>query len=105
MSQKHLLGHQRKHSMNWKELAAQKRQQTNNKIAKEWILDTDIIGKAQSSRILAGPFIENLLDHETLKITALDNVDLVDALSRGSLTAVQVSTAFCKRAVYAHQLV
>jgi len=105
LSQEHLPGHHRIHSMNWQELAAKKRQQTNDKIAKKWVLDSDIIDKAQSSRSLAGPFIEDLLDDETVKITALDNVDLVDALSTGSLTAVQVATAFCKRAVYAHQLV
>jgi amidase len=74
-------------------------------MGKEWVLDSDIIGKAQSSRILAGPFIEDLLDHETVAVTALDNADIVDAMSRGSLTAVQVATAFCKRTVYAHQLV
>ena len=91
--------------MNWQQLAAKKRQQTNDKIAKKWLLDSDVIDKAQSSRSLAGPFIEDLLDHETVKITALDSFDLVDALSTGSLTAVQVVTAFCKRAVYAHQLV
>ena len=91
--------------MNWQELAAGKRQQINDKIAKKWVLDSNIIDKAQSLRSLAGTFIEDLLDHETVKITALDNVDLVDALSTGSLTSVQVVSAFCKRAVYAHQLV
>jgi hypothetical protein len=105
MSQKHLSGHHRIHSMNWQELAAGKRQQINDKIAKKWVLDSNIIDKAQSLRSLAGTFIEDLLDHETVKITALDNVDLVDALSTGSLTSVQVVSAFCKRAVYAHQLV
>lgn len=91
--------------MSWEESAANKRVQIDAKIPQDWRLDPETIKKARNERSIAGNFIRGLLDYETLAITELDNVDLVGAMAEGSLTAVEVTTAFCKRAVYAHQLV
>jgi len=61
-----------------------------------------VVSDARSRRRIAGDFIESLLDNETRDITSVDAPDLADAMANGSLTALKVVTAFCKRA---HQLV
>lgn len=40
-----------------------------------------------------------------LGITSLDPVDITERLQTGSLTSVEVVTAFCKRSAISHQLV
>lgn len=46
-----------------------------------------------------------ILTSEELAITESSAVDLVSQLAAGKLTSVAVTTAFCKRAAIAHQLV
>lgn len=89
----------------WREIARQKKQDTFDKMPKEWILPSAILDEAKPRRRIAGEFIEELLDEETQIITGLDAPKLVYHMVTGSLSAVQVVTAFCKRAAYAHQLV
>lgn len=62
-----------------------------------------MITAAKSRKQIAGGFVESLLDSETLHVTSVDAPDLVVAMGNGSLTAVQVVTAYCKRAAFAHQ--
>lgn len=89
----------------WQKTAAMKRDKIFHKIPEEWVLPREIVEKAKDRRKLTGSFIEELLDSRTRDITKLDSVELVDAVSNGSLTAGQVTSAFCKRAAFAHQLV
>jgi hypothetical protein len=89
----------------WQKTAAMKRDKIFHRIPEEWVLPRKIVEKAKDRRKLTGSFIEELLDSRTRDITSLDSVELVDAVSNGSLTAVQVTSAFCKRAAFAHQLV
>lgn len=89
----------------WQEVVAEKRRADNDKIPVQWRLGKGVIDEAKSRTRIAGEFIEGLLDRATLHITSTDPVDLLAGMANGSLTAVEVVTAFCKRAAFAHQLV
>lgn len=89
----------------WQEIVAAKRSADDAKIPATWRLDPRTISEAKAARRIAGDFIEGLLDDATCHITAMDVTDLVDSMANGSLTAVQVVTAFSQRASYAHQMV
>ncbi|PVH73421.1 amidase [Cadophora sp. DSE1049] len=91
-------------NQSWKEIASEKRFRNMDKIPRNWILPESVVKKSQTTRSIAGHFIEDLLDEETLSITKLDVPDIVERTSNGSLTAVQVVTTYSKRAAYAHQL-
>ncbi len=89
----------------WQEIVAEKRKALHQLIPGDWLLPTDVLTRAENTIKLVGDFIESLLDPETLEITALDPVDILARIREGTYTAVKVTTAFCKRAAYAHQLV
>lgn len=89
----------------WQEVVAKKRKALHQLIPQDWLLPNDVLTRAENTPKLVGAFIESLLDAETLEITALDPVDVLARISQGLYTAVKVTTAFCKRAAYAHQLV
>ena len=89
----------------WQDTAQGKKLEIQSKILQEWILDSFIVERAQTRNSIAGDLIEDLLEPKDHQITNLDAVTLVSAVADGSLSAVQVVTAFCKRAAYAHQLV
>jgi amidase len=92
-------------AIHWRQIVAEKLRVDDAKIPRQWRLETHVIEKARTTKQIAGSFIEHLLDPETRSITSLDVQDLVAAMANGSLSAVKVVTAFCKRASYAHQLV
>jgi len=91
--------------LSWQEKAARKRADNYEKIPKEWLLPQTTLEAGKKQKKLTGEFIESLLDQETLRITRLDVVDLLENLRNRSLTATQVTHAFCKRGAFAHQLV
>ncbi|KAI1138637.1 amidase [Hypoxylon sp. FL0543] len=88
----------------WQEIAAKKREETNAKIKSEWILPGSVLEAAKQRRCIAGEFIENLLDEATRNITGMDVPELSENIANGSFRSVEVVTAFCKRAAFAHQL-
>lgn len=88
----------------WQEIAAAKRNENMDKIPKEWHLSPGVLDEGRKRKKIAGDFIESLLDPETRRITSLDNGEILELVRKGSLTAVQVTMAFCKRGSYAHQL-
>ncbi|KXX74804.1 Acetamidase [Madurella mycetomatis] len=88
----------------WKETVAKKLRANDAKIPEQWRLDNHVIATARSRKQIAGDFIERLLDVQTRHITSFDVPDLVANMANGSLTAVQVAGAYCKRAAFAHQL-
>jgi hypothetical protein len=87
----------------WQELAAEKKARQAASIPKEWlivppsedILDvTDIPAKC------------GLLSARDLEITEVTSVAaLLSKIATGAWTSVEVTTAFCKRAIIAHQVV
>ncbi|RSM07168.1 hypothetical protein CDV31_008720 [Fusarium ambrosium] len=91
-------------SVSWQETAARKRQQDLAKIPTPWRLSPDVIEQAKQRRSIADDFIDGLLDSDTRRITNLDVPALMELTGNGSLSAVCLTTAFCKRAAYGHQL-
>ena len=89
----------------WQGIAAAKRMENMAKIPQEWHLDDSVINNGRKQKKLAGYFIESLLDKDTRTITGLDVGDILRRVQNGSLTSVQVTSAFCKRGAFAHQLV
>ena len=89
----------------WQCITAAKRKENIAKIPPEWLLSESVLAAAEQSKNIAGEFIEGLLDETMLSITSADNERILELIRNGSLTAVQVTTAFCKTGEYAHQLV
>lgn len=89
----------------WEERAALKRASILAAIPAEWRLEKADLERAEKQRVLAGPFMEQLLDADTRSIVLKDSVPLVDAIKNRTYTSEQVTRAFCKSAAVAHQLV
>lgn len=89
----------------WEIRAAEKRACVLGNIPPAWRLTAEDLQKARTERDLTGPFIRQFLTGRDNIITAKTSVELTESLRRGNLTAVEVTTAFCKRAAVAHQIV
>ncbi|GAO18539.1 uncharacterized protein UV8b_00847 [Ustilaginoidea virens] len=87
----------------WEAKAAAKRATTLAKIPPTWTLGRDDVERAKSIRNLTGPFIQRFLTKREIFITSKNSVDLVECLRSGHLSSVEVTTAFCKTAAFAHQ--
>ncbi|RMZ01893.1 hypothetical protein D0860_07435 [Hortaea werneckii] len=89
----------------WQGIAARKQRQRADRIPSQWKLSPSHIPAESRTNLLSVPRECGLLSDQELDIT--ENYDasaLVAALSSGKLKAVDVTTAFCKRAAIAHQL-
>lgn len=89
----------------WEVKAAAKQAGTSAKIPPSWRLSAGDLQRAKNQRDLTGPFIRQFLPENVNIITSKDSLELVESLRRGDLTAVEVTTAFCKTAAVAHQIV
>ena len=92
-------------TLSWEALAAAKRAGTFAKIPEIWRLDPVDLARAKDQIDLTGSFIQEFLTADEISITSKDSVDLVNEIRDKSLSAVQVTEAFCKRAAIAHQIV
>lgn len=95
-------------NQSWEELAKQKRAAQYARIPAAWRLSQPNIDRYKQSErgVLHVPRECGLLSSSEIKITEnYDAVALVSELRSGTLTAVEVTTAFCKRAALAQQLV
>ncbi|KAL1842570.1 hypothetical protein VTJ49DRAFT_4853 [Mycothermus thermophilus] len=88
----------------WQEKAEAKRRKDLEKIPSEWILPQAYLDEAQRQRSIADGFIDNLLKPSERELTNLDIPTLTERIERSSLSAVELVSAYCKRAAYAHQL-
>jgi amidase len=84
----------------WKDVAAGKKQRIEDSIPKEWRIDTSSL----DANVMRVPETCGLLSKAELDITNSSATDLVAKLADGSLKAVEVTTAFCKRAAISHQV-
>ncbi|KAK3376423.1 amidase signature domain-containing protein [Lasiosphaeria ovina] len=91
-------------AVSWEAQAAKKRADTLAKIRPEWRLSDRDLERAREQRDLTGPFIQSFLLPDEVSIVSMESVDIVDSIRHGKLTAVQVTTAFCKTAAIAHQI-
>ncbi|KAF5243793.1 hypothetical protein FANTH_7987 [Fusarium anthophilum] len=88
----------------WEARAAAKRAATLDKIPSEWRLSPEDLKRAQDQCDITKPFIEHFLDEETVSVTSLETVKILNAVSAQELTATNVARAFCQRAAVAHQI-
>ena len=94
--------------MSWQALATRKRQQCAREIPPEWHLPDSLAQWPQGERLIAAdiPRKSGLLSDSELQITEnYTATQLVAKLATGELRSVEVTTAFCKRAAIAQQLV
>lgn len=94
-------------SPTWQEKAAAKRAEADAKIPPEWRLSTEILQQVKDNDrcVLKVPAECGLLSPAELAITEIqDATALRDKLANQELSAVDVATAFCKRAAIAQQL-
>ncbi|OIW32388.1 amidase [Coniochaeta ligniaria NRRL 30616] len=93
-----LLKHQHQQTTtSWQAIVAEKRLRDLAKIPDEWQL-------AKRQHSIVDDFIHHLLDAKSRSLTNLDVPVLMEKTADASLTAFSLTTAVCKRAVYAHQL-
>ncbi|KAK9235809.1 amidase signature domain-containing protein [Lipomyces kononenkoae] len=86
----------------WEEKASAKRAKLAASISKEYMIPESELPPADRLDVSQVP--NELLPKEVIEITELTATEIVDAVAKGSYTAVEVTTAFIKRAVLAHQL-
>lgn len=90
---------------NWKEIAAKKQAERKSKIPKEWLLG-DKLPPATQLNVMDVPRTCGLLTSREIEITEIDEIDvLLKRLADKTYSAVEVTTAYCKRSAIAHQLV
>ncbi len=93
----------------WKDLVAQKRTETTKALPQEWRLSSSILDTISASAdisVLDVPAKCGLLTEKELDITEnYDAVDLIAKMAAKELSSLDVTTAFCKRAAVAHQVV
>ncbi|KAJ4312584.1 hypothetical protein N0V84_009867 [Fusarium piperis] len=94
----------RVHQLSWEARAAAKRAATLAKISQSWRLGSEDLDRASQQRDLTGSFINGLLDKQTVSITSMDSLLILESISSGRLSAIEVATAFCRTAAVAHQI-
>lgn len=92
-------------SQDWEVEAAAKRADTLNKIPSKWRLSPTDVSKAEKQRDLTGSFVHQFLDVVEISIISKDTIQLIEEMKEGKLTAIQVTSAFCKAAAISHQIV
>ena len=88
---------------NWKEQIADKQQRQKANIPAEWLI-TPV--PENQANVLHVPNTCGLLTENELEITSISDVtELLRKLATAEWSAVEVTTAFYKRAIVAHQVV
>ncbi|KAJ4112182.1 hypothetical protein NW768_011761 [Fusarium equiseti] len=96
-------------AQDWASLIQQKQADRESRIPNEWRLPQTIISRVDRDAPVSGFDLFNetaiLTEKERYITEAYDATGLLEQLSSGSLTSLEVTTAFCKRAAVAHQLI
>ncbi|KAE8155155.1 amidase signature domain-containing protein [Aspergillus avenaceus] len=92
----------------WQDKVAAKKEQASSNIPSEWRVPESILAETAanpSANILNVPRESGILSPREIEITeSTDATALLEQLSAGKYTSVEVATAFCKRAAIAQQL-
>ena len=89
----------------WQEICSEKREKRNNAIHWAWRIPNVETFTAKTN-LLDVPALSSILTESELHITTdYDAVGIVEAIRERLFTAEAVTTAFCKRAAIAQQLV
>jgi amidase len=88
----------------WQEVAAQKKDLQSAQIPDKWKLKN--VNFPRGSNVMGVPTTCGILTPEEIRITSdYDAVDIVQLIKNKTFSAEAVTTAFCKRAAIAQQLV
>jgi amidase len=87
--------------MTWKDTIAAENARLDSTIPKEWRATVP----KDKALFMSWPRDSGILTDSELRLTETNAVDLVQKLATGEVTSVAVTTAFCKRAALAQQLV
>jgi len=87
--------------MAWEKISEDKKARIAASIPPEWRLKS----APTEDSVMGYPQKSGIMTTEELAITESSATDLVAKLAEGELTSVAVTTAFCKRAALATQLV
>lgn len=91
-------------SLHWEAQILDKRTRQKASIPQDWLIDVSL--KKDNSDVSYIPHICGLLSSRELEITGTTDVSvLLQKIARAEWSSVDVTRAFCKRAVIAHQLV
>ncbi|TAQ88359.1 hypothetical protein B7494_g3302 [Chlorociboria aeruginascens] len=89
----------------WREIAAEKRASLLSSFPSEWIIPVDCLPSEEVLNVSAFPRDSGFFADEELRITEAGAVEIVENISQKVWTAEHVTTAFCKKAAVAHQLI
>lgn len=93
-------------SQNWQDLVAHKRRECQGKIPAEWALSGDLLAVPPRLLDYDLPRRSGLLSDLELDITENYSAgQLLEKLASGQVSSLAVTTAFCKRAAIAQQVV
>lgn len=96
-------------SPDWAVLIAEKQSRRAALIPTEWRLEPKILNSVSETSPLSALDVlksNNLLTEREVEITeSYDAQELLQMLAAGTISSVEVTTAFCKRAAIAQQLV
>lgn len=87
--------------MTWKDTIAAENARLDSTIPKEW----RAAAPKDKAFFMSWPRDSGILTDAELRLTETNAVELVQKLATGEVTSVAVTTAFCKRAALAQQLV
>lgn len=88
----------------WQAVAARKQNQRNAKIPAEWRIPASIRPPADVWSVQGFPRDSGFFTDDELRITEATASEVVFRIARAEWTALQVTTAVCKRAAVAQQL-
>ncbi|KAK4569899.1 hypothetical protein LTR86_002868 [Recurvomyces mirabilis] len=88
----------------WTDISAKAQTKLRNSIPSEWRIPPGKLPPDTQLDVTDFPAKSGLLSDQELKITSSYATEIVGAIAAGEWTAVEVTTAFCKRAAIAHQL-
>ena len=89
----------------WKDISAKKIEALNSSIPQEWRIPQGLLPSADQADVTTWPETSGWFTNDELAITSLTAAELLNKLASGELKSEDVTRAFCKRAVAAHQLV
>ncbi|OLN89320.1 Acetamidase 3 [Colletotrichum chlorophyti] len=88
----------------WELAAARKREALASSIPSEWLVPVDLLPSDSQKDVTSWPETSGWFTAKELAITDSTAAELLPKLASGELKSVDVTKAFCKRAVAAHQL-
>lgn len=90
---------------NWSKIAAEAQAKLFDSIPADWQISKDRLPPDSRLDVTGFPAESGILSPHELDITGNFATDIVRKLATGEWTSQEVTTAFCKRAAIAHQLV